>query len=277
MGWRFRRSVKLLPGVRLNFSKSRVSTSIGGRGAHVTIGHGQVRETVGIPGTGISYSTVRSSRKRSASQPQSSASQSSANQNSASLSDIFIGFLVLAGFVATAATMIRVPEWRVPIGIGLAVLVFVVWPIVKALGRRRPEKTAAVQAQGDAQPPAVQSSVESGNWYDLQGPGTYAIQVAGTSHHQDELQRLAGGERTRTGKHTEVTAPLAYEPNNPYDVNAVRVEIDGVAVGHLPKAIAPVFRSATQSHGTLFHAKAMIVGGWHDEQGDGSFGVRLDL
>ena len=55
MGFRFRRSVKLLPGVRLNFSKSGVSTSIGARGAHVTVGHGQVRETVGLPGTGLSY------------------------------------------------------------------------------------------------------------------------------------------------------------------------------------------------------------------------------
>ena len=55
MGFRFRRSVKLAPGVRLNFSKSGVSTSVGTRGAHVTLGHGQVRETVGIPGTGLSY------------------------------------------------------------------------------------------------------------------------------------------------------------------------------------------------------------------------------
>jgi len=45
----------LLPGVSLNFSKSGMSTSIGPRGAKITIGHGKVRQTVGIPGTGISY------------------------------------------------------------------------------------------------------------------------------------------------------------------------------------------------------------------------------
>jgi hypothetical protein len=55
MGFRFRRSIKILPGIRLNLSRSGVSTSVGVRGAHVTIGHGQVRETVGIPGTGLSY------------------------------------------------------------------------------------------------------------------------------------------------------------------------------------------------------------------------------
>jgi hypothetical protein len=58
MGFRFRRSIKIAPGVRINLSKSGVSTSIGTRGAHVTVGHGKVRETVGIPGTGLSYTEV---------------------------------------------------------------------------------------------------------------------------------------------------------------------------------------------------------------------------
>jgi hypothetical protein len=57
-GFRFRRSIKILPGVRLNLSRFGVSTSVGVRGARVTVGHGKVRETVGIPGTGISYTHV---------------------------------------------------------------------------------------------------------------------------------------------------------------------------------------------------------------------------
>jgi hypothetical protein len=40
MGFRFRRSVKILIGLKTNFSRSGVSTSIGGRGAHVTVVHG---------------------------------------------------------------------------------------------------------------------------------------------------------------------------------------------------------------------------------------------
>ena len=66
MGFRFRRSVKILPGVRLNFSRSGVSTSVGTRGAHVTIGHGQLRETVGIPGTGGSYTEVHRTQTEAA-------------------------------------------------------------------------------------------------------------------------------------------------------------------------------------------------------------------
>jgi len=53
--FRFRRSVKLFPGVRWNIGKKSSSLSIGGRGAHYTVGTSGSRTTVGIPGTGLSY------------------------------------------------------------------------------------------------------------------------------------------------------------------------------------------------------------------------------
>jgi len=55
MGFRFHRSVKLFPGLRLNFGKRGVSASIGVRGAHVTYGPTGTRTTVGLPGSGLSY------------------------------------------------------------------------------------------------------------------------------------------------------------------------------------------------------------------------------
>jgi hypothetical protein len=61
MGFRFHRSIRLLPGVRLNLSKSGVSASVGTRGAWFTLGAKGARTTVGIPGTGISYTTTSSS------------------------------------------------------------------------------------------------------------------------------------------------------------------------------------------------------------------------
>ncbi|MFD1611816.1 DUF4236 domain-containing protein [Sphingomonas tabacisoli] len=60
MGFRFRRSVRLMPGVRLNFSSRGVSTSLGGRGATVNLSRRGTRATVGIPGSGLSYSTLLS-------------------------------------------------------------------------------------------------------------------------------------------------------------------------------------------------------------------------
>ena len=58
MGFRFRRSVSLLPGIRLNFGTRGVSTSVGGRGFTLNFGKRGIRTTVGSPGTGISYSEM---------------------------------------------------------------------------------------------------------------------------------------------------------------------------------------------------------------------------
>ena len=65
--FRFRRSVKIFPGVRWNFGKKSTSLSIGGRGAHYTFGTAGSRTTVGIPGTGLSYTDIHSSHSRVAS------------------------------------------------------------------------------------------------------------------------------------------------------------------------------------------------------------------
>ena len=54
MGYvRLFRRVRLAPGVSLNLTGSGPSVSFGVRGAHVTIGKSGVRQTVGIPGTGV--------------------------------------------------------------------------------------------------------------------------------------------------------------------------------------------------------------------------------
>jgi hypothetical protein len=55
--FRFFRRVHLGPGVTMNLSKSGPSFSFGARGAHVTVGRRGVRRTIGIPGTGIFYTS----------------------------------------------------------------------------------------------------------------------------------------------------------------------------------------------------------------------------
>ena len=51
---RFRRTIKVAPGVKLNLSKGGVSTTVGSKGFHFNIGKRGIRRTVSIPGTGIS-------------------------------------------------------------------------------------------------------------------------------------------------------------------------------------------------------------------------------
>lgn len=64
MGFRFRKSISIIPGVRLNISKGGFSTSIGRPGATVNIGKRGVRGTVGLPGSGLSYSEMLIKRGR---------------------------------------------------------------------------------------------------------------------------------------------------------------------------------------------------------------------
>ena len=53
MAWGFKRRIRIIPGVHLNLSKSGISTSIGIRGANVTLGKTGAYLNTGIPGTGI--------------------------------------------------------------------------------------------------------------------------------------------------------------------------------------------------------------------------------
>jgi len=55
MGFRFQRRIKILPGLRLNVSKTGISWTVGTRGASVTARNGRLTGNVGIPGTGLSY------------------------------------------------------------------------------------------------------------------------------------------------------------------------------------------------------------------------------
>ena len=73
-GWRFRRPMRLLPGVRLNLSGRGFGVRLGPRGAGVSVGPSGTRMSASLPGTGLYYtqklasgepaSTARTSRGR---------------------------------------------------------------------------------------------------------------------------------------------------------------------------------------------------------------------
>lgn len=68
MGLRFRKSFKIAPGVRVNLNKKSASISVGTKGARITKStSGRTTTTVGIPGTGISYSKSHTSKRKTSS------------------------------------------------------------------------------------------------------------------------------------------------------------------------------------------------------------------
>ena len=95
MGFRFRRSIRIGKGLRLNLSKSGVSLSAGGRGASFNIGPRGTSSTVGIPGTGLSYRSS-SSGTRSRSKGVSAASSASSAD---SLGCLGAALLLLGGIL----------------------------------------------------------------------------------------------------------------------------------------------------------------------------------
>jgi hypothetical protein len=125
---RLRRTMRLAPGVRINLSKSGLSTSFGPRGLHYTVGHGRRRATIGIPGSGVSYTTYSHTHARSAraAAPLSSASTTSGGlEQLAGLTPpqkiaygIVLTLLVVTSPVGlwlliTGVWQLHLPEWRI--------------------------------------------------------------------------------------------------------------------------------------------------------------------
>ena len=56
---RFQRRFRITPGIRLNLNKRSISASFGRPGAHITIGPKGRRTTIGLTGTGLSYTSYQ--------------------------------------------------------------------------------------------------------------------------------------------------------------------------------------------------------------------------
>src|SRR5687768_8047775 len=111
------------------------------------------------------------------------------------------------------------------------------------------------------------------------GGRVYPVEAVGESHYQAALAAICGG-RSRDGVEQPVTATLILESSNPYDKDAVRVEVDGHAVGYLPRAAAKTYRKRLKKagRGDSVQCPAIVRGGWDRGSGDqGNFGIWLDL
>ena len=65
MGLRFRKSITLCKGVRVNFGKTGASLSVGGKGYRKTFHtSGKVTTSVGLPGTGIYWTETENRNKK---------------------------------------------------------------------------------------------------------------------------------------------------------------------------------------------------------------------
>ena len=107
MAFRFRKSVKIAPGVRLNVGKKSASVTVGGRRARVTSGTAGTTVSASVPGTGMGVSSKLSSGSKRAS------SRSSANTaddtNGGDLLGSFGVLASLAGFLFPPILLVSLP------------------------------------------------------------------------------------------------------------------------------------------------------------------------
>jgi hypothetical protein len=118
----------------------------------------------------------------------------------------------------------------------------------------------------------------------LPGPGTFSVPIVGESHYQQALESICG-RRKVDGEEKLVKAMLILDNANPVDKLAVRVEINGLTVGHLSKKDARQYRAQLKQArrpNAIIACQAEIRGGWERPKGKGQvdrghYGVWLDL
>src|SRR5487761_1958636 len=113
MGFRFYRRVHLFPGLSVNLSRSGPSLSVGVRGAHVTFGHRGVTRTVGIPGSGL-YWTSHTGLSTGFHSAHAEAPVSPAVQTAAHVSATAV---VLGVLLAPVAIVLAIVAFRFAIGL----------------------------------------------------------------------------------------------------------------------------------------------------------------
>ena len=97
MAWNYRKRIKIAPGIHLNLSKGGVSTSIGPKGARISIGKNGTYLNTSIPGTGL-YSRQKISGNR-LSTTRSSLMDKGTKNTSISNNSILVVFAVILLFV----------------------------------------------------------------------------------------------------------------------------------------------------------------------------------
>lgn len=166
MGFRFRKSKKILPGVRLNFSNKSVGVSLGGKRARVSVSSsGRKTYSASIPGTGISY--VKTSSEKHTSGQNHSASgggystpqPSSPGGKKGPSSGWTIFWLIV--FFPVGLVMMWMGNWNRKVKIGISAFFAAVVLISFAVPTDTPEADPAAEVVESEVPSEIESESAS--------------------------------------------------------------------------------------------------------------------
>lgn len=109
----------------------------------------------------------------------------------------------------------------------------------------------------------------------------FRVKVVGESNYQHVLEWASGGRTEDGAAQPLVTAQLVREPSNPYDHNAVRVDLGGQTAAYVAREQAVAFHAplaALAATGMPATCRAWLTGGWDRGALDkGYFGLELDV
>ena len=151
----------------------------------------------------------------------------------------------------------------------LALLVLILVRVSKI--RKSPKSVANVSTSKSSSKKF--SMPAEGTYLLIESTGNFSTNIAGESYYFDAI---SSATNQRTGEHL-MLAEIIREPENKYDSNAVRVDIDGRTVGHIPREDAPSF------HPLLDYAKSIdkrvfaSCRVWVSDQEDSYGSVSLDI
>jgi len=250
---RFRRTIKLAPGVRVNVNKRSVGISAGARGARVSVNSdGRSTRSVGVPGSGLYYRSQTGPRRSSGrSSPLGAATSRGAASPSRPLRRVVVWLFVLIGVLLAF-------NGHAGAAGGVLAVGFFVWLFLRVFGgvlglgvlaffrHRQASPASAGAARAKAAAPGkaddyelAEANVptdwrETNAWRAWEAPRNF---VAGESHYIAALTKLAGKPRPH-GYLLPVEVSFDREPDNPYDGNAWKALVDGEHVGYVARHIA---------------------------------------
>jgi Protein of unknown function (DUF4236) len=274
--WRFRRSVKIAPGVRLNFNKRSVGISAGVRGARYSVNSdGRRNRSLGIPGSGLYYRSQGGGRPRFTDSSEFGELESSPTRVIASLvgwlTVLVFGIGLFAGSPGFAGTVAGV---LIIIYIALRVMRGFLDPLLFSLLARTPSTDDRSTNSTDANAftpseQALREAIRGEDWSlvgdfgdaddDLRVP---AYAVAGVMMMKEDEQR------DRAKQMLDSVFDSGQEPRD-YPVmrdveTAVSINVaDGVTTPELPigrMAVGLLLATAHEKDGELTRAREILDG-----------------
>ena len=104
----------------------------------------------------------------------------------------------------------------------------------------------------------------------------YNFDVVGESFQRDHLVALLKKNKVIEVGEFATSAMLELEPTNDFDPNAVKVMVDGLQVGYVPKTFTgDITRMMNDKGVTEFEVPALL--GWDNNNPMPAIGVRLDM